>query len=102
MRQSEGLFFLYLEETMDIENDKIYHALVCAAATLVSFLYMRSFFAFAPALASCWLLPMGLGFGKEYGDSKASGNCWDWWDIVADAVGTVAVMAVLLTIHLFK
>ena len=87
---------------MTTEKDKIYHALVCAAATLASFLYMRSFFAFAPALASSWLLPMGLGFGKEYGDSKASGNRWDWWDIVADAVGTLGVMAVLLTIHLIK
>jgi uncharacterized protein YfiM (DUF2279 family) len=32
---------------------------------------------------------LGLGLGKEYGDSKASGNKWDWWDIVADVVGIV-------------
>lgn len=86
---------------MKIESDKILHALVCAAAALASYLYMRMFFPFGPAIAATWLFPMGLGFGKEYGDSKASGNKWDWWDIVADAVGTVAVMAVLLTIKLF-
>ena len=87
---------------MKIQNDKILHALVCAGATLISFLYMRMFFPFGPAITASWLFPMGLGLGKEYGDSKASGNAWDWWDIVADAVGTLAVIAVLLTINLLK
>jgi len=33
------------------------------------------------------LFSLGLGLGKEYGDSKAKGNKWDWWDIVADVIG---------------
>jgi uncharacterized protein YfiM (DUF2279 family) len=26
---------------------------------------------------------------KEYGDSKAYGNFWSWWDIVADTLGII-------------
>jgi len=29
----------------------------------------------------------GLAIGKEYGDSKASGNTWSWGDILADVLG---------------
>ena len=32
-------------------------------------------------------LSVGASFGKEYGDSKASGNKWSWGDIVADMLG---------------
>ena len=33
---------------------------------------------------------MGLGIGKEYGDSKAIGNKWDWLDIAADFAGAIS------------
>lgn len=72
---------------MRIRSDLILHALVCLVATLAAFAYMSVFFPFFPSLAGAWLLPMGLGIGKEYGDSKASGNHWDWLDIVADIAG---------------
>ena len=85
---------------MKIGKDKVYHAIVCAGATLISFLFMRFLFSFKPAFASCWFLPIGLGLGKEYGDSKASGNKWDWVDVVADVVGIAAVMLVALVWHL--
>jgi uncharacterized protein YfiM (DUF2279 family) len=26
---------------------------------------------------------------KEYGDSKAYGNYWSWWDILADVLGII-------------
>lgn len=81
---------------MKIQNDKLLHALVCAGATIGSFLYMRIFSAFPSALAASWLLPAGLGLGKEYGDSKATGNRWDWWDILADAIGILSAIAVIL------
>lgn len=32
-------------------------------------------------------LSVGASLGKEYGDSKASGNKWSWWDILADVLG---------------
>lgn len=40
------------------------------------------------SIVSPWLA-VGLALGKEYGDSKAVGNKWDWMDIVADAVGVL-------------
>lgn len=30
---------------------------------------------------------VGLSLGKEYGDSKAIGNTWDNYDLMADAAG---------------
>lgn len=56
-----------------MRKDKILHFLVCFLAAIIS--PMFSF---------------GLALGKEYGDSKASGNHWCWWDILADAIGLVA------------
>lgn len=77
--------------------DKVWHALACLGATVGSFLLMRIFFPFAPSCYASWYLPMGLGLGKEYGDSKASGNKWDWWDIVADAVGiAIGILGILI------
>ena len=32
-------------------------------------------------------LSVGASLGKEYGDSKATGNHWCWWDLLADALG---------------
>ena len=32
---------------------------------------------------------LGKGLGKEYGDSKAVGNKWDWFDILATGAGGV-------------
>jgi len=32
-------------------------------------------------------LCLGASLGKEYGDSKASGNHWCRWDLLADALG---------------
>ena len=81
---------------MTIDRDHWKHFWICAIATLGSFGYMATFFDFSPAFWSSWLLPMGLGFGKEYGDSQASGNKWDWTDIGADIAGTVAAMAFIL------
>ena len=33
---------------------------------------------------------LGLGIGKEYGDSRAINNKWDWLDILADLIGILA------------
>ena len=34
------------------------------------------------------MLAVGAAIGKEYGDSKASGNHWCWYDLIADGIGT--------------
>ena len=62
---------------MKIGKDKIYHALVNFAFALTGFISIPF------AVGFC----IGASIGKEYGDSKASGNKWDWMDIVADLIG---------------
>ena len=45
------------------------------------------------ALFGIWYYSLGIGLsigasvGKEYGDSKATGNKWSWGDILADMLG---------------
>ena len=58
---------------MKVSKDKILHFSVCCFFSLFGF-YGVAFSA-------------GLALGKEYGDSKASGNTWSWGDILADVLG---------------
>ena len=53
-------------------KDKLYHFSACFVIALYS-----TEAALAAALA------------KEYGDSKAYGNYWSWWDILADVLGII-------------
>ena len=53
-----------------IGKDKYQHFCVCLIAAVIH-----------PMLA------VGLALGKENGDSKAIGNKWDWYDILADGIG---------------
>lgn len=64
-----------------IGKDKLYHAAACLAISLVD-----TEAAMAAALA------------KEYGDMKARGNHWCWWDIAADSIGIVIGTAIRLLI----
>ena len=81
---------------MSIGKDKFLHAGVCFIATLLvsiaTFLLGQ-----AGSIISGSLFALGLGLGKEYGDSKAKGNKWDWLDIVADCVGIgLAVLSLFI------
>ena len=58
-----------------MKKDKILHFFACLIPSLFG-LYGVSFAA-------------GLALGKEYGDSKSSGNKWSWGDILADILGMV-------------
>ena len=62
---------------MKIGKDKIQHFSVCFIISVTA--------GFDGAL-----LATGLSIGKEYGDSKAPGNHWDWMDIIADAAGILS------------
>ena len=83
----------------DVHRDHVFHFLVCAIATLFSYYLMSLLFPFAPCIASCWFLPAGLGIGKEYGDHCATGNRWDWSDILADFLGIIAAIALILLLR---
>lgn len=59
-------------------KDKVLHFIAC----LIASLGVGTINPFAGAMFAA-----GLGIGKEYGDSKATGNHWCWWDLLADALG---------------
>lgn len=90
---------LFGNRRLKMEQDKILHAAVCAAATLIIAI-CTSALGMIPSLLCGSLFSLGLGLGKEYGDSKATGNSWSWEDIIADLVGIVLACAILLTVYL--
>lgn len=80
---------------MKIGKDKIMHSVVCFFATAIG--SIATFWLGETASLFCGgLFALGLGLGKEYGDSKASGNKWDNSDIVADVVGIAIAVGILL------
>ena len=83
---------------MKVDDDKILHALVSAVSALVGSLI--TFFAGWYCLLCGGLFSLGLGLGKEYGDSKATGNQWDWGDILFDVIGIA--IGVLTAFCIFK
>lgn len=65
---------------MKIGKDKILHFgvnFIMALSAVISYPF---------AVGIC----IGASFGKEYGDSKSSGNYWSWADIAADMFGMAA------------
>ena len=81
---------------MSIGKDKFLHAGVCFVATVL--VSIATFWLGEKgSIISGSLFALGLGLGKEYGDSKASGNHWDWWDILADCIGIgLAVLSLFI------
>ena len=71
-----------------VTKDKLMHLGVSCIASLAASVLM--FLAKCGALTAClcgvWFT-VGLGMGKEYGDSKSPGNKWDWVDFVFDIIG---------------
>lgn len=82
---------------MDIDHKK--HFIICAIATLLAFGLYAPFVPFWYVFSMCPMLGLGLGIGKEYGDSQTSGNKWDRTDIVADILGIGAALVVLLLMY---
>jgi hypothetical protein len=82
---------------MDIDHKK--HFIICAIATLLAFGLHAPFMPFWHVFSMCPMLGLGLGIGKGYGDSRASGNRWDWTDMVAGILGIGAALVWLLLMH---
>lgn len=47
------------------------------------------------------MLAIGLGLGKETGDALSPVNKWDWWDILADAIGVAVGTAIRIGLILW-
>ena len=60
---------------------------------------------FLMALTAFWSwqfavgLCIGASLGKEYGDSKATGNHWCRWDLLADFLGMAAGLGLVCLIQ---
>lgn len=80
---------------MKLQRDKALHFAVCAAVSLLAAvviaLLSKSFLcsAFAGFFSG-----FAIGAGKEYGDSQAVGNRWDWQDLLADTLGAATGSAI--------
>ena len=70
-----------------IAKDKIQHFLVNMFVVAVIICASRKLDAQIDGWAIALALALGLSLGKEYGDSKAEGNKWDWYDILVDILG---------------
>ena len=86
---------------MKIDSDKVNHFLACAAIS-----FTASTVEFCAEYHNAWIAGfiagMAIGVGKEYGDSCAHGNKWDWSDIGADAVGSIIGATLGAMFTLFK
>lgn len=52
----------------------------------------------ASAIVGGWCSGVMLGVGKEYGDSRASGNAWSWSDMLYNLIGaTIGCLGGFLT-----
>lgn len=75
-------------------KDKVAHYFVCFFATIVISLVFFWLGQTASIITGA-MFALGLGLGKEFGDSKASGNKWDWYDILADCLGIITASLAL-------
>lgn len=86
---------------MKIATDKVKHFLACAAIS-----FTASTVEFGAEYHNAWIAGfiagMAIGVGKEYGDSCAHGNKWDWSDIGADVVGSIIGATLGSIFTLFK
>lgn len=76
---------------MKPQRDKVLHFAVCAAVSLlaaVGIALLSNDFLCSAVAGFC--SGFAIGVGKEYGDSKAIGNRWDWFDLLADTLGAIA------------
>lgn len=45
-------------------------------------------------------IAMAAGVGKEYGDKLSPSNRWDWYDVLADTLGSLAGIGIILILAL--
>lgn len=89
---------------MKIAKDKVLHfsvnLIVCYATAIMVYIYTAGLECAANA---GFFMAAGMSIGKEYGDSKAAGNHWCWWDILADYLGNILGLILFgVTIYLIK
>ena len=74
---------------MIITKDKKLHFICCMLIALASTLLIGILSNWYAGGLAGLLTAMGTGVGKEYGDKINPYNKWDWYDILANLIGTV-------------
>lgn len=72
-----------------IAKDKKLHFTCCLLIALVTTLLIGLLSNWYAGGLAGLLTAMGTGVGKEYGDKINPYNKWDWYDILADFIGTI-------------
>jgi len=87
-----------------LAEDKVKHFFVNAVVVIsVTLMLLGLGFEPIPAYTASVFLAAGLSIGKEYGDSRAVGNKWDWWDICYDILGIIiGICSSISTLYLSK
>lgn len=74
---------------LKIKFEDVLHIVACLlCAFVVSAILAHTTTEPTPAIVGGWLSGMFLGIGKEFGDSRASGNAWSWRDFLFDFIGS--------------
>lgn len=82
-----------------IPQDKIEHFFVCLIACMSTGTFASLFTDVETASFIAAAATTGLALGKEYGDKKAVGNHWCWWDLLADAIGMLLGIAIIVLLY---
>lgn len=72
-----------------IQFTDVLHIVACMlCAFTVSAIIAHTTTSPTPCIVGGWLAGMFLGVGKEYADSRASGNYWSWSDMLYNFIGS--------------
>ncbi len=73
---------------LKIKFEDFLHIIACMlCAFVVSGILAHTTTEPTPAIVGGWLAAMFLGVGKEFGDSRATGNSWSWRDMFCNFIG---------------
>ena len=74
---------------LKIKFEDFLHIIACMlCAFCVSAIIAHTTTSPTPAIVGGWLAAMFLGVGKEFGDSRATGNSWSWRDMFCNFIGS--------------
>lgn len=74
---------------MKLKFEDFLHIIACMlCAFVVSAIIAHTTTEPTPAIVGGWLSGMFLGVGKEFGDSRATGNSWSWRDMFCNFIGS--------------
>ena len=82
---------------MRISKDKKLHFTCCMLIALVTTILIGLVSNWYAGSLAGLLTAMGTGVGKEYGDKINPYNKWDWYDILADFLGTIVGILIGIT-----